>query len=68
MAVVRLFPASYRPADYAGVALPSPAPVEPYPAAMSVFNTLNPNGAWSLFVADHTAGDTGSIAGGWSFR
>ena len=57
---------SYRPADYTGLSLPPPAPAGTYPAAMSVFNTVNPNGTWSLFVDDHSAGDTGSIAGGWS--
>jgi uncharacterized repeat protein (TIGR01451 family) len=57
---------SYRPANYGSGSLPAPAPVSPYPAAMSVFNSLNPNGTWSLFVDDHSAGDTGSIAGGWS--
>jgi len=33
---------------------------------MSVFNAADPNGTWSLFVADHAAGDVGNIAGGWS--
>ena len=58
---------SYRPANYGdGSNLPAPAPTGPYPAAMSVFNGTDPNGTWSLFVQDHSAGDTGSIAGGWS--
>jgi uncharacterized repeat protein (TIGR01451 family) len=58
---------SYHPASYAGVtALPAPAPAGPYPAAMSVFNSVDPNGQWSLYAADHTTGDVGNIAGGWS--
>ena len=61
-----LYSGSYQPANYAGPNLPGPAPAGPYPAAMSMFNGANPNGTWSLFVADHAAGDTGSIAGGWS--
>ena len=57
---------SYRPATYLpGQNLLAPAPAGPYVAAMSVFNTVNPNGIWSLFVDDHKAGDSGDIAGGW---
>ncbi len=61
-----IYSGSYQPANYFGANLPGPAPVGPYLAAMSMFNGANPNGTWSLFVNDHTAGDTGSIAGGWS--
>jgi uncharacterized repeat protein (TIGR01451 family) len=57
---------SYRPGNYAGNNLPSPAPAGPYSASMSVFNGANANGAWSLFVADHADGDVGQILGGWS--
>jgi uncharacterized repeat protein (TIGR01451 family) len=35
-------------------------------AALSVFNSANPGGDWSLYVDDHHIGDTGSIVGGWS--
>ncbi len=61
-----LYSGAFKPANYLGNNLPAPAPNGPYPAAMSMFNGGNPNGLWSLYVADHTAGDTGSIAGGWS--
>ncbi len=57
---------TFQPGNYLGDNLPAPAPVGPYPAAMAMFNGGNPNGTWSLYVNDHTAGDTGSIAGGWS--
>jgi uncharacterized repeat protein (TIGR01451 family) len=58
---------SYRPAAYiSGFNLPSPAPAGPYPSAMSSFNAAPPNGTWSLYANDHTAGDLGNIAGGWS--
>src|SRR5262249_16767378 len=60
-------PGTYQPADYyPGWNLPAPAPAGPYPAAMSALNSPTANGAWSLYVDDHSAGDAGSIAGGWS--
>jgi uncharacterized delta-60 repeat protein/uncharacterized repeat protein (TIGR01451 family) len=72
---------TYQPVNYAGPGLntsdtfPPPAPqpiplVDPFPytnTAMSVFNGVSPNGAWSLFVMDDTPGQNGSI-GGWSLE
>lgn len=51
-----------------GDLFPATAPAGPYPdpQALSVFNGVNPNGTWSLFVVDDAASDTGSMAGGWS--
>jgi uncharacterized repeat protein (TIGR01451 family) len=60
-----IYSGTFQPGNYLGDNLPGPAPAGPYPAAMSMFNGANPNGQWALYVADHTAGDTGSIAGGW---
>jgi len=58
---------SYHPASYLpGLNLPPPARAGPYLAAMSVFNNANPNGTWSLYIADHSAGDSGAVAGGWN--
>jgi uncharacterized repeat protein (TIGR01451 family) len=49
-----------------GTFLP-PAPPSPHTNAfLSVFNGIDPNGTWSLYVVDDTLGDTGGIAGGWS--
>lgn len=50
---------------------PAPAPAGPYnqpPSATfaSVYNGTNPNGTWSLFVADDTLFNPGSINSGWS--
>ena len=55
-------PSAYPPAPV----FTNPAPAGPYNAAMSVFNTGNPNGIWSLFVVDGSAGDRGGISNGWS--
>jgi len=57
----------YKPCETAqGDTLPSPAPAPPYTGTqLSLFNGLNPQGDWSLYVRDDTANNGGSIAGGW---
>jgi uncharacterized repeat protein (TIGR01451 family) len=56
-----------RPTDFAPAdSLPAPAPAGPYAASLGAFAGSNPNGTWQLFVFDDAAGDSGSIAGGWS--
>ena len=64
---------TYRPSNYAPTAdpMPAPAPGPLYAAAMSVFNGIDPNGVWSLYVADDTFDNGGSqtpgfIADGWT--
>jgi PKD repeat protein len=60
---------TYKPTDFAaGDTFPAPAPAGPYGTALSAFTGLNPNGVWSLYVLDDAAGDSGSIAGGWSLK
>src|SRR5262249_6995122 len=46
---------------------PAPAPAGPYPdpQLLSVFNGVNPNGTWSLFVVDDFPEFVGNINGGW---
>jgi subtilisin-like proprotein convertase family protein len=59
---------TFRPTNIGtGDLLPAPAPVGPYPdpQQLSVFNGLDPNGTWSLFVVDDVATDIGNINGGW---
>jgi hypothetical protein len=50
-----------------GDIFPAPAPAGPYPdpQLLSVFNGVNPNGTWSLYVVDDVGIDAGSIAQGW---
>ena len=45
---------------------PASAPAAPWGAALSVFNGVDPNGVWKLFVVDDAGSDVGNIAGGWS--
>ncbi len=50
------------------IPLPPSAASQPYTnTSFAVFNTVTPNGAWSLFVMDDTRDDEGSI-GGWSLH
>lgn len=61
----------YKPTDYAapletnGDVFPPSAPAGSYGSSLAVFNGAEPNGLWSIFVLDDTAGDVGRIGGGW---
>ena len=46
-------------------AFQAPAPAPSNGTALSVFDGVNPNGTWSLWVVDDASGDAGSIGGGW---
>jgi subtilisin-like proprotein convertase family protein len=71
----QILPGTYQPTDHqSGDVFPSPefdtadlfltpAPGGPYPATLSVFNGLNANGTWSLFVLDDFTSDAGQIQG-----
>ncbi|MFS1518811.1 hypothetical protein V1503_20455 [Bacillus sp. SCS-151] len=59
---------TFQPANYngEGAVLPPPAPSnQPGGSMLSVFNFINPNGTWNLFVDDTEIADSGSITGGW---
>ena len=60
---------TYRPTDYPpGDILPAPAPAGSYGTNLSAFNSVNPNGTWSLYVFDDANGDAGRIDGGWTLN
>ena len=44
---------------------PTNAPLGPFPVTMGVFNGINPNGLWSLYIVDSTYHDGGSVNNGW---
>jgi uncharacterized delta-60 repeat protein/uncharacterized repeat protein (TIGR01451 family) len=59
---------TYQPYNAGPDFFPAPAPAAPYGTNLAVFNGSNPNGLWSLYVADDSAGDLGTINGGWYLR
>jgi subtilisin-like proprotein convertase family protein len=66
-----LWSEQFKPADFATndfFPAPAPPPTNGHygPVALSTFNGLSANGAWSLYVYDDIAPSQGVIAGGWS--
>lgn len=60
---------TFKPTDFEpGDVFPAPINASPYATNLSAFNGTNPNGTWSLYVADDGPGDSGSLATGWSLR
>jgi subtilisin-like proprotein convertase family protein len=56
------FPISVKPVDYEpGENLPGPAPAGPYGTSLSVFDLVNPNGTWQLFINDDASADSGYL-------
>jgi len=41
-------------------------PGAPYSSNLAVFDGQDPNGNWSTYVFDDSAGNTGTLASGWS--
>ena len=64
----RILSGTYKPTDYSPPddAIPAPAPGRPYGTNLSVFNGIDPNGPWSLYVSDDFVDFAGSISNGWS--
>jgi hypothetical protein len=62
---------AFKPSNYTGAGpddFPFPAPPPSGNAALSVFNGINPNGIWYLFVVDDFIGEVGKILFGWSLE
>ena len=57
---------TYLPTDYPPADLFPGLPPASTTEELAVFDGLNPNGYWSLYVYDDTEGNSGDIAGGWS--
>ena len=66
----RLISGTFAPSNYTPAgdtdAFPSPAPAGSPGSTLSVFNSSNPNGTWSLYVIAESTSGTGSLSGGWS--
>jgi subtilisin-like proprotein convertase family protein len=60
---------TFKPTNLGGTdTMPAGPPAGANGATLSLFNGLNPNGTWQLYVADDEAPDSGSISGGWSMN
>lgn len=63
---------SYRPTNVGSKedgnpdVFPAPAPVASFGTNLDVFQGIDPNGDWSLYVVDDQLVDDGLIAGGWT--
>jgi subtilisin-like proprotein convertase family protein len=66
---ITLVSGTYQPADRVpGDTLPEPAPVPSGAIALSVFDGIDPNGTWKLYIADDGLEDTGTLSGGWELQ
>lgn len=54
---------TFRPTNFGmGDGFPGPAPAPAGTSVLSVFDGVNPNGLWRLYVVDDAGGDNGSIS------
>ncbi|MFC4800014.1 hypothetical protein ACFPA1_11730 [Neobacillus sp. GCM10023253] len=47
---------------------PPPAPAPSGNTLLSVFNGMDPNGVWNLYIIDQALADSGIMAGGWELH
>jgi subtilisin-like proprotein convertase family protein len=59
-------PSDLSPTDVLPTTGNPPPPVGPYQIRLNTFTAVNPEGTWSLYVSDKTAGDTVSLPSGWA--
>jgi probable HAF family extracellular repeat protein len=62
---------TFKPTNFTGTGtetFSAPAPAPSGGSALSVFNSTNPNGTWSLYVMDDQSTDAGGLAGGWELN
>jgi subtilisin-like proprotein convertase family protein len=57
---------AFKPTNETEDFFPAPAPAQSGLVALSSFDRTNPNGTWSLYVADDQGFDGGQFAEGWS--
>ena len=63
----QLVPGTFRPSNFDTTdTFPAPAPAAPFGTSLAVFQKLDPNGDWNLFVVDDSNNEGGSLAGGWA--
>jgi hypothetical protein len=54
--------------DFGRDVFDNPAPVPSGNAALAVFDGMDPDGEWRLFIRDDTAVNGGQLTGGWELR
>lgn len=59
---------TYKPTNFDTSTDTLTAPAGPFGGAMAVFNGVNPNGTWSLYINDDASTDVGNLAQGWQLH